>query len=98
MNTVSGTYNSEPEVLIQQTSPWYALRVRAKRERTVDRVLGPSGYEHYLPLYTTETRWSDRVVRSQRVLFPDYVFCRFDLAHRRNVLATPGAAHGLRFS
>lgn len=57
---------------------WYALRVRANRESSVERRLRERGYETFLPVYTEERGWSDRVRQLARPLFPAYLFARFD--------------------
>jgi transcription antitermination factor NusG len=46
--------------------------------------------EHYLPLYTERSRWTDRTVTLERPLFPGYVFTRFSTATRISVISTPG--------
>jgi len=70
--------------------PWFALRVRAKFEQLIATALSHKGYEQFLPLYTARRQWSDRVKESQKPLFPGYLFCRFDPAHRLPILTTPG--------
>lgn len=70
--------------------PWFALRVRSRREQTVATFLDGKGYEWFLPLYKCRRRWSDRIKEIQLPLFPGYVFCRLDMQHRLPVLTTPG--------
>jgi transcription antitermination factor NusG len=70
--------------------PWYAIRVRSNAEKTVFNALGHKGYDPYLPLYRKRTQWSDRVKDLECALFPGYVFCPLDLAHRHALLSTPG--------
>jgi transcription antitermination factor NusG len=50
-----------------------------------------------LPTYKTKRRWSDRVVESDRPLFPGYVFCRFDHKARLPILTTPGVVAVIGF-
>lgn len=69
---------------------WYGVRTRSNHERVAATVLQSKGYEQYVPVYRKRTRWSDRVVESDRPLFPGYVFCRFDAKKRMPVLKTPG--------
>jgi transcription antitermination factor NusG len=47
--------------------------------------------EHYLPLYTERSQWSDRTVTLERPLFPGYVFVRFSPESRLSVISIPGA-------
>jgi transcription antitermination factor NusG len=70
--------------------PWFGVRTRSNHEKTAAFALAGKGYEHYLPTYKSRKRWSDRIVESQRPLFPGYVFCRFDPKSRLPVLTIPG--------
>jgi len=79
---------STPETLPK--FPWYGVRTRSNHERIAAAILEGKGYEHYLPLYRTRRRWSDRVVTIDLPLFPGYVFCRFDPRRRVPIVSTPG--------
>lgn len=70
--------------------PWYALRVRARYEKSVETLLRGKGYDPLLPLYSCRRRWSDRFKQMELPLFPGYLFCRFDVQNRLPVLKTPG--------
>ncbi len=70
--------------------PWRVLHVIANHEKRVVRHLASRGLEHYLPLYSLKSRWSDRTVELERPLFPGYVFTRFRATERIAVLGTPG--------
>lgn len=75
------------------TSPeaWYAVRTRSNFERAVASVLASKGFSPFLPAYRVKTRWSDRVVETEKPLFPGYLFCRFDpISKRLPILTTPG--------
>ena len=52
-------------------------------------LLGYTGYEWFLPLYTCRRRWSDRIKQVELPLFPGYVFCRFTISSRVAILKTP---------
>ncbi len=69
--------------------PWHVLHVISNHEKRVARHLTVRGVEHYVPLYTERSRWTDRVVTLQRPLFPGYVFVRFMPAARLSVISTP---------
>ena len=69
---------------------WYALHVRSQCERKVRDALDRQRIEQYLPLYTERTRLCDRNKTAERVLFPGYVFGRFEPETRRQVLDVPG--------
>jgi transcription antitermination factor NusG len=70
--------------------PWFALQVRSRREALVANYLEGQGFEHFLPLYKSKRRWSDRVKEMEQPLFPGYLFCRLDLCNRGPLLMTPG--------
>ena len=69
---------------------WYAVRVRSHCERLASSTLQAKGYQQFLPEVRSRRRWSDRTKELQVPLFPGYVFCRFDAAHRVPILESPG--------
>jgi transcription antitermination factor NusG len=71
---------------------WYAVRVRSHCERVASSTLQAKGYQQFLPEVCSRRRWSDRTKELQVPLFPGYVFCRFDAAHRVPVLESAGVA------
>jgi transcription antitermination factor NusG len=73
--------------------PWFAVRVNSRSEKSVAAMARYNGVEHFLPLYQSRRRWSDRVKSLQLPLFPGYVFCRVDLEHRLQLLTIPGVHH-----
>ena len=75
------------------TAPWYALRVKARHEKSTASILHDKGYTEFLPLCTSTRRWSDRIQRVNLPLFPGYVFCRFEFNDRLAILKTPGVVH-----
>lgn len=75
----------------QSDHRWFALRVKSNREKLIAQALHHKGFEHFLPLYRTQSRWSDRLKEIERPLFSGYVFCRIDPVHRLPVLTIPGA-------
>jgi transcription antitermination factor NusG len=72
---------------------WYALRVRSRCEKAVQRALLARGYEQFLPLHTKRSQWSDRAKDVRFPLFPGYIFSRFDFARRVPLLCIPGVIH-----
>ncbi len=70
--------------------PWYALRVRSKREGITSDHLAAIGREVFSPTYCGVKQWSDRKKQVQSPLFPGYVFCRFDVQQRLPILTSPG--------
>lgn len=70
--------------------PWQVLQVNTNCEKKVAQHLTLRFLEHYLPLYSERSRWSDRVVQVERPLFAGYVFVRFSAQARLSVISTPG--------
>lgn len=58
------------------TPAWYALRLKSNREVAVRDALQGQGIETFLPTWSEDVRWSDRVKTTERMLFPGYVFAR----------------------
>ena len=75
---------------------WRVLHVIPNHEKKVAIHLRHRSVEHFLPLYTERSRWSDRTVTLERPLFPGYVFVRFAQESRRNVITSPGVLKVLR--
>jgi transcription antitermination factor NusG len=71
-------------------SRWHVLHVVANHEKRVAQHLTARSLEHYLPLYSERSRWTDRVVKLERPLFAGYVFVRLGLEARLPVVTTPG--------
>lgn len=71
-------------------SPWHVLFVVANHEKKIAKHLTVRSVEHYLPLYTERSRWSDRWVMVERPLFVGYVFVRYSSHTRLSVISTPG--------
>lgn len=80
-----------------ETLPWFGVRTRSNHEKVTATLLSAKGYEQYLPSYKSRKRWSDRVVETERPLFPGYVFCRFDPKLRMPILTTPGVVTVIGF-
>ena len=69
-------------------SSWHVLFVVAKHEKKIVQHLSVRRVEHYLPLYTERSRWSDRWVVVERPLFVGYVFVRYQ--NKLSVISVPG--------
>lgn len=72
---------------------WYALYVRSRFEKKVDRVLQEKGVESFLPITNEIHRWSDRKKKIKELLFRGYVFVHTDLQNKYNILATDGVVY-----
>jgi len=69
---------------------WFAVRTAAGREKFVATQFQNKGFDHFLPLYKSRRKWSDRTKELELPLFPGYLFCRFELSNRLPILITPG--------
>jgi transcription antitermination factor NusG len=69
---------------------WRVLHVIPNHEKKVTNHLLHRSVEHFLPLYSERSRWSDRSVTLERPLFPGYIFVRFARESRRTVISAPG--------
>jgi transcription antitermination factor NusG len=73
-----------------ETLRYYALYVRSRQERMVEKRLHGKGYSAFSPIYRSRRNRSDRTVELELPLFPGYVFCQFDPSFRLPILKTPG--------
>jgi transcription antitermination factor NusG len=76
---------------------WYAAYTCANHEKRVVAQLVERGIEHFLPLYRSLHRWTDRRVELELPLFPGYVFVRLALRERLRVVRIPGVVHLVGF-
>jgi transcription antitermination factor NusG len=70
--------------------PWHVLHVVANHEKHVARHLSIRSVEHYLPLYTERSRWTDRTVTLERPLLMGYIFVHLTPQNRLPLISTPG--------
>ena len=75
--------------------PWYALYTRHQHEKSVANVLANKGFETFLPLYTSSSRWKDRTKILSLALFPGYVFLKGGIENRRLLILTTPGVHSL---
>ena len=81
-----------------EVHPWYGIRTLSNHEGVAAIVLKGKGYDPYLPLYSVRKRRADSaMVKSERPLFPGYVFCRFDAKKRLPILTTTGVVSVVGF-
>lgn len=69
---------------------WYAAHIRSRHEKRVADQLAGKDVNFFLPLYTAQHRWKDRLARVELPLFPGYMFVQISLAERLRVLEVPG--------
>ena len=82
----------------EQAEPkWFALRVRAKHEKSVAELIRLTGFDCFLPVQHVRRRWSQRWKELELPLFPGYVFSRFSREHWTRVVNVPGVVDAVRF-
>jgi transcription antitermination factor NusG len=86
----------DPEAAIRPH--WFAAYTFGNHEKRVAETLAGKGLEHFLPLYQSVRRWSDRRVRLQRPLFPGYVFVRMATQEKLNVQKIQGVVRLVGFN
>jgi transcription antitermination factor NusG len=75
------------------TPQWFAVRVRSRCEKVVAVAARSKGFEVFLPLYRRRQNWSDRCKWVEVPIFPGYLFCRLNPAHRFSLLTIRGVMH-----
>jgi len=56
-----------PVTQASQDQKWYVLRVKARHEKIVEKLLGKKGVTIFLPVRKIQRKWSDR---KKMVTFP----------------------------
>jgi transcriptional antiterminator NusG len=87
-NSSSNLQSAETDKL--SVPHWYAAHVRSRHEKKVAEQLADREVNFFLPLYRTESRWSDRVAKVELPLFPGYMFVFISMVERLRVLQVPG--------
>lgn len=77
---------------------WYALYTRSRHEKWVDGELRKKGIETFLPLRKVTRHWSDRKKKIEEPIFSGYLFVRFPLRDRLEILKTQGSVHLVGFN
>ncbi len=68
---------------------WFAVYTAVNQEKSVAQRLQDRGIEHFLPLYRTARKRTDRRVVLDLPLFPGYLFVRIPVMNRIRVLEIP---------
>jgi len=79
-------------------SHWYAAYTSPRHEKKVAQQMEGSRIQCFLPLYRSVRRWKDRRKQLDLPLFPGYIFARFALRDRLQVLQLPGVVQLVGFS
>jgi transcription antitermination factor NusG len=94
VDTVSSLVETE---LAAHQLHWYAVYTCANHEKRVAVELQARAVEHFLPIYQSVRRRTDRRVSLHLPLFPGYVFVRFALRDRLRVVQVPGVVRIVGF-
>jgi len=99
MNRVRARAEGAVRVSDDQRVPhWYALYTCPRHEKCVAQQIEQRRISCFLPLYRSVRRWKDRRKELELALFPGYVFVRFALQDRLNVLNLPGVVRLVTFN
>lgn len=70
---------------------WFAVYTNSRHEKKVAQHFTQHQIEHFLPLYSSQRKWSDgSKVNLELPLFPGYIFVHISRAERVKVLSVPG--------
>lgn len=69
---------------------WCALYTRHQHEKTVATILSTKGLQVFLPTYRAVHRWKDRNKQLELPLFSSYLFFKYEVDRRIQILSTPG--------
>jgi len=74
-----------------RSSPrWYGIEFKPGSAAAIVTSLASKSIEVFYPTYVLRKQWSDRIGKITKALFPGYLFARFALENRMQVLMTPG--------
>jgi transcription antitermination factor NusG len=76
---------------------WFALKVRARAEKTAETFLVSRGFDVFCPTYSERRKYSDRIKKLETALFPGYLFCKLDWSNRFPVLSAPNVEYIVGF-
>ena len=97
-NLISSRQSAIPPADLPIEPHWFAAYTCGNHEKRVAEALTGKGVEHFLPLYESVRRWSDRKMRLQRPLFPGYVFVRIASQERLSVQRVQGVVRLVGFN
>ncbi|HSB75902.1 MAG TPA: UpxY family transcription antiterminator [Terriglobales bacterium] len=82
---------------VHENPQWYVLHTLSRHERRVAQQMQEHHIEHFLPLYRSMRRWSDRSKELELPLFAGYVFVHTDLRKRVLILQARGVVQFVSF-
>jgi len=75
---------------------WFALTTKSRREKSTAQLLSSQQFECSLPVSVANIGGKSSQ-KNERVLFPGYVFCKFNWNNRLPILITPGVMSVVTF-
>ena len=79
-----------PVTQASQDQKWYVLRVKARHEKIVEKLLDKKGVTIFLPVRKIQRKWSDRKKMVTFPLFPGYLFVFTKISQKREILTVNG--------
>ncbi len=76
---------------------WFAIYVKSRYEKKVNKFLDDMDVESFLPLITRMKQWSDRKKRVEEPLFRSYLFVNISLNDFYRILGVPGVVKFVTF-
>lgn len=77
---------------------WFVLRVNARHEKSVSRMLNTLGYKTLLPLYKKVHQYGRRVRNFELPVFSEYVFCQLSREELAKAVRLPSVLGALGIS
>jgi transcription antitermination factor NusG len=72
---------------------WYALKVRIRGERLAVTALRNKGFDPFCPTRREKRAYSDRIKTIDTVVFPGYLFCKFDVERKVPIISSPAVEY-----
>ena len=82
---------------IKDNKKWFAIYVKSRCEKKVNKQLEDIGVESFLPLITRVKQWSDRKKKVEEPLFRSYLFVHISDGDYYNVLNVNGVVKYICF-
>jgi transcription antitermination factor NusG len=67
---------------------WFAIQVKPRHERSTALHLRVKGYQDFVPVVRSRPKQNN--LNMETILYPGYVFCRFDPSVAAPIVTTPG--------
>jgi transcription antitermination factor NusG len=85
--------NASDKSTVKVCDKYYAIKVRSCSEMAIADGLRKKGYAVLSPSYIEKRQYSDRVRKTDRALFPGYVFVSIDISSLLPLVSTDGVSY-----